>query len=77
MGFMSDSEPMRFSVEVEREEDGRWIAEVASLPGVIAYGKTQQEALAAAEALALRVVADRLEHGELDPEHIGLSFVLG
>lgn len=53
-----------FSVEVELEADGRWIAEVIDLPGVLAYGKSRDEAVARAEALALRVLADRLEHGE-------------
>lgn len=65
---------MRFTVELDREEDGRWIAEVTSLPGVLAYGTTREEALAAAEALALRVLADRLEHGEATPEQLSVSF---
>ena len=55
-------------VELEQEEDGRWLAEVIDLPGVLAYGATRDEALARAEALALRVIADRLEHGERAPE---------
>ena len=55
---------MRFKVELEREDDGRWIAEVPELPGVLAYGATSSEAQAKVQALALRVVADRLEHGE-------------
>jgi predicted RNase H-like HicB family nuclease len=54
-------------VELEREGDGRWIAEVPALAGVLAYGSTGDEALARAEALALRVLADRLEHGEAVP----------
>ncbi len=54
-------------VELEREEDGRWIAEVVALPGVMAYGSTREEALARAEVLGLRVLADRLEHGEAIP----------
>jgi predicted RNase H-like HicB family nuclease len=58
----------RLSVETEREDDGRWIAEVLALPGVQAYGRTREEALARAEALALRVLADRLEHGEPVPD---------
>ena len=62
----------RLLVELELEEDGRWIAEVPSLPGVLAYGQTREEALARAEALALRVLADRLEHGEAVPELSGL-----
>ena len=53
---------MRFKVEIEQEVDGRWIAEVLDLPGVLAYGKTPDEARARVQALALRVVADRLEH---------------
>jgi predicted RNase H-like HicB family nuclease len=56
------------NVEVEREEDGRWIAEVPDLPGVQAYGQTRQEAIERAKALSLRVLADRLEHGESVPE---------
>jgi len=55
-------------VEIEREDDGRWIAEVPDLPGVMVYGATRQAALAKAEALALRVIADRLDHGEAIPE---------
>jgi len=55
-------------IELEREEDGRWIAEVNALPGVLAYGKTRAEAIARVEALALRVIADRLDHGESIPE---------
>ena len=55
-------------IEIEREEDGRWIAEVPELPGVMAYAKTQAQALAKVEALALRVIADRLDHGESIPE---------
>ena len=54
-------------VEVEHEEDGRWIGEVPALPGVLAYGATAEEAKARASALALRVIADRLENGESVP----------
>jgi predicted RNase H-like HicB family nuclease len=57
----------KFVVELEHEADGRWIAEVVALPGVMAYGDTREEALARAEVLALRVLADRLEHGEAIP----------
>ncbi len=62
----------KFVVELERETDGRWIAEVVALPGVLAYGATREEALAKAEVLALRVLADRLEHGEAIPQVTGL-----
>ena len=55
-------------IEVEREEGGRWIAEVPDLPGVMVYGQTREEAIAKVETLALRVIADRLEHGEAIPE---------
>ncbi len=55
-------------VEVEREDDGRWIAEIVELPGVLAYGDTREEAIERAKALSLRVLADRLEHGEGIPE---------
>ena len=57
-----------FTVEVEREQDGRWISEVPDLPGVMTYGATREEAVAKAKALAFRVLADRLEHGEEIPE---------
>ncbi len=66
---------MYLRVELEREDDGRWIGEVSDLPGVLAYGKTRQEALAAVEALALRVLADRLENGEVGAEAMSVSFV--
>jgi len=55
-------------IEIEREEDGRWLAEIPELPGVLVYGETQSEAVAKVKALALRVMADRLEHGEAIPE---------
>jgi predicted RNase H-like HicB family nuclease len=58
---------MKFTVEYEKEEDGRWLAEVLELPGVLTYGKDADEAVAKAQALALRVVADRIEHGENAP----------
>ncbi len=63
---MSDFDAMK--IETEREEDGRWIAEVVELSGSMAYGKTREEAVARAKALALRVIADRLDHGEEAPE---------
>jgi predicted RNase H-like HicB family nuclease len=59
---------MPLTLEVEHEEDGRWIAEVPDLPGVLAYGQTRQEAIDRAQALALRVLADRLDHGEPVPQ---------
>jgi predicted RNase H-like HicB family nuclease len=65
---------MTFTVEFEREDDGRWLAEVIELPGVLAYGQTSDEAIAKAQALALRVLADRLEHGDSAPEFVTISF---
>lgn len=56
---------MNLTVETERETDGRWIAEVPDLPGVLAYGATRERAVANAEALALRVIAERLENNEI------------
>jgi predicted RNase H-like HicB family nuclease len=58
---------MPLTIEVEQEEDGRWIAEVPDLPGVLTYGETRQEAIDRAQALSLRVLADRLDHGEPVP----------
>jgi predicted RNase H-like HicB family nuclease len=58
---------MKFNVEIEREDDGRWIAEVVDLPGAMAYGQTREQAVSRAEALALRILADRLENGESLP----------
>ena len=61
-------------ISFEQEDDGRWIAEISELPGVMAYGATRDEAKAKVEALALRTLADRLEHGETIPE-LGELFV--
>ncbi len=66
---------MNYTIEIEQEEDGRIIAEVIELPGVLAYGKTKEEAIAKAQALALYVIAERLEHGENSAELLTLSFV--
>jgi predicted RNase H-like HicB family nuclease len=65
---------MTFTVEIEQEEDGRWIAEVLELPGVLTYGQSSAEAKAKVQALALRVVADRLDHGEAGPDLVSISF---
>ena len=65
---------LKLSVEIEQEADGRWIAEVIELPGVLAYGVSAEEARAKAQALALRVVADRLEHGESSNDLLSISF---
>lgn len=65
---------MHFTVEYEQEDDGRWLAEVLELPGVLSYGNTREEAMARAKALALRVVAERLEHGEMGPNLATIAF---
>ena len=65
---------MNFIVETEQEDDGRWIAEVLELPGVLAYGQTPDEARARVQALALRVVAEQLEHGEIASDLVSVSF---
>ena len=64
---------MNFTLEFEQETDGRWLAEIPNLPGVLAYGATSDEALSKAETLALRVLADRLEHGESRPLSIHIN----
>lgn len=64
---------MHLTIEHEREEDGRWLAEVPELPGVLAYGATADEAMAKAEALALRVLAERLDHNETGPQSISIG----
>lgn len=64
---------MNFTIEQEQESDGRWLAEIPELPGVLAYGATSLEAIAKAEILALRAIAERLEHGESRPFAINIS----
>ena len=74
VGFASEVNRMTFTVEYEREDDGRWLAEVLELPGVLAYGNSSDEAIAKAQALALRAVADQLEHGEAACDFVDISF---
>lgn len=64
---------MKFNIECEREAYGRWLAEVPELPGALAYGGTADEAMARAEAIALRALAEQLEHGEVRPIDISIS----
>ncbi|MDG4549916.1 MAG: type II toxin-antitoxin system HicB family antitoxin [Candidatus Contendobacter sp.] len=66
---------MNLHIEYEQEEDGRWLAEVGGLPGVLAYGNTPDEAMVKAETLALRVLAEKLEEEESSPQSITISFV--
>ena len=63
------------TIKYHRETDGRWLADIPALPGVTAYGGTKREATAAAQALALRLIADRLEHGEAVPGPFNISFI--
>jgi len=72
-GGKSGTSVMNFTLECEQEVDGRWIAEVPELPGVLSYGKSAADAMSRAEILALRVIADRFEHGESEPVSISLS----
>ena len=65
---------LSYRVEIEQEDDGRWLAEVVDLPGVMAYGGTASDALARVQALALRVLADRIEHGEGPAGPVSVSF---
>jgi predicted RNase H-like HicB family nuclease len=67
---------MALPIEIEQEDDGRWLAEIPDLPGVMAYGPTREAAAAAARALALRVLADRIEHGEEVPEAVADLFAV-
>ncbi|HQU42021.1 MAG: HicB family protein [Planctomycetia bacterium 21-64-5] len=59
---------MRLAIEIEQEDDGRWIAEVPAIPGALTYGNSRDEAIGRVQALSLRVLADRLEHGEAVPQ---------
>ena len=65
---------MKFQIEIDQEADGRWLAEVETLPGVLAYGTTRTDAIAHVQALALRVLAERLDHGEAVAELLNVSF---
>jgi predicted RNase H-like HicB family nuclease len=65
---------MILTIEIDQEEDGRWIAEVVDIPGALAYGATPEQANAKAKAIALRVLADRLEHGEATGDLSNISF---
>jgi predicted RNase H-like HicB family nuclease len=71
----AQGQAFNLKVEFSREDDGRWIADIPALPGVTVYGRTRKQAFASAEALALRVIADRLEHREAAPDELPVSFV--
>jgi predicted RNase H-like HicB family nuclease len=74
--FQGAGVPVVLSIELGSETDGRWIAEVIELPGVLAYGATNDEAIAHVQALALRVVADRLEKDEVGNELLNITFAV-
>lgn len=65
---------MNYHIEFEQEEDGRWLAEVLEIPGALAYGANAEEAMGKAEALTLRVLAERIEAGESRPIPINIQF---
>jgi len=64
------------SIELDREDDGRWIAEALELPGVMSYGVTREEAIGNTERLAIEVIADRVAHGELPPSAFNVTFLV-
>jgi len=68
-------EALNFRIEFEQEEDGRWIAEVVDIPGVLMYGKSREEAMLKAQALALRVLAERIDVGEVSSMPLTISFL--
>lgn len=72
---MKNSISNHFTIEVEQEDDGRWIAEILEIPGVLVYGSTQQQAISNVQALALRVIADKLEYGEISLGLTSLTFI--
>ena len=67
---------MNLTIDLDREEDGRWIAEVLELPGVMCYGQIREEAISNAERLAIEVIADRISHGELPASALSVSFTI-
>jgi predicted RNase H-like HicB family nuclease len=67
---------VHLSIELDREDDGRWIAEALELPGVLTYGETREEAISNTERLAIEVIADRIKHGELPAAALNVSFLV-
>jgi predicted RNase H-like HicB family nuclease len=70
------AETVKLSIELDREDDGRWIAEVLEIPGVMCYGQSREDAIQRVQQLAIEVVADRIKHGELQDSAFNLSFQL-
>ena len=75
-GESSIMEVMQLVIELDREDDGRWIADVCKLPGVMCYGATRDEAIRNVELLAIEVIADRIAHGELPSSALSVSFTV-
>ena len=75
IGHHKESSLVKFRIETELDEDGRWIADVIDLPGAMAYGASAEEAITHASALALRILADRIEHGEATAAELALFSV--
>jgi predicted RNase H-like HicB family nuclease len=67
---------VKLTIDIDREEDGRWIAEALELPGVMCYGQTRSEAISNAERLAIEVIADRIAHGKLPSSALGAAFTI-
>ena len=67
---------VHLSIELDREDDGRWIAEALELPGVMTYGETREDAISSTERLAIEVIADRIKHGELPLSALNVSFLV-
>jgi predicted RNase H-like HicB family nuclease len=67
---------VHLSIEIDREDDGRWIAEALELPGVMTYGETREDAISSTERLAIEVIADRIKHGELPSSALNVSFLV-
>jgi predicted RNase H-like HicB family nuclease len=70
------AEGVNLTIDLDREDDGRWIAEALELPGVMCYGQTRNEAISNVERLAIDVIADRIAHGELPSSALGVSFAI-
>jgi predicted RNase H-like HicB family nuclease len=67
---------VNLTIELDREVDGRWIADIPEIPGVLVYGSSREEAIAKVQALALRVIAEEIEHGERKPEPVTILFAV-
>ena len=73
---MGDDKEMNLTIDLDREDDGRWIAEALELPGVMSYGDTRDAAIGNVERLAIEVIADRVAHGELPTSALGVALTI-